>query len=165
MRIRSATTPLVLVALGSIVAGGSDALARTKPLVPAVVRAQTPQPSVQIDVLVIEASNGSGGIATALQSIPQLSRPPFSAYTQLALVDRTTVPLSATPASVPFGSGDSVSVAAAGLRPTGRWDVAVQLTRGGRTHDIHFGASPNTPFFTAVTTGPNTAIILGFIVH
>jgi hypothetical protein len=123
------------------------------------------QAATQIDVLVINGAAGSGGIGAGLQNLPQLARPPFSAYGTLTLVSRTTLPLGAAPATVQIPNGNSAQVTSAGRQPNGRYQVNVQLTLNGRTHAIQFAAAPGDPFFTAQTTGPNSALILGFVVH
>jgi hypothetical protein len=161
---------LASVAAVAVLGPPAHAIARSKPyrevMAPQPISlAQTPQPNTQIDVLVIEASNSGHGIAPELQNISQLTRPPFSAYSRLLLASHNTVPLGPTPSTVSLGGADSVTVAAPSIRPTGRYDVSVDVTRGGRTHNMHFGASPNTPFFTVLTTGESTARILLFIVH
>lgn len=125
----------------------------------------SPQPAAQIEVLVLQGSNGPGGIAPELRNLPQLARPPFSAYSQITLVSRTTLPLGPTARSISLPNGNSASVASQGRLPNGRYEVTVQLTIEGRTHNIQFSASPGDPFFTARSTGTNSALILGFIVR
>ncbi len=131
------------------------------------VNAQTPTPAAatQIDVLVINGSQGTGGIGAGLQNLPQLARPPFSSYGTLTLASRTTLALGATPATASIGGANSVQVTSSGRQPNGRYQVSVQLTLNGRTHAIQFAAAPGDPFFTAQTTGASSALILGFVVH
>ena len=163
-------TPLILSA---ILAAAPSVMARPKnpSAVPAIVtikQAATPTPTpttaTQIEVLVIEGTNGTGGIGAGLQELPQLTRPPFSAYTQMTLVSRTTVPLATTASSVPLPNG-SAAITSQGRLPNGRYQVTVLLTLAGRAHNLQFSTSPGDPFFTARATGPNGALILGFIVR
>jgi hypothetical protein len=142
------TVPIVLRPQLAAQAGGSPA-----------------QTATQIDVLVINGAAGNGGIGPGLQNLPQLTRPPFSAYGTLTLVSRTTLPLGTAPATVQIPNGNSAQVTSGGRQSNGRYQVNVQLTLNGRTHAMQFAAAPGDPFFTAQTTGPNNALILGFVVH
>jgi hypothetical protein len=130
----------------------------------AQIAAQSPQAAAQIEVLVLEGSNGTGGIAPGVAQLSQLRRPPFSAYPQITLVSRTTLPLGAAPSSVAVPGG-SASLTSEGRGPNGRYTVVVHVTQNGHTHDLRFAASPGDPFFTVRATGADRALILGFIVH
>lgn len=160
---------IALLATLCLVASPAQALGKKglPSLTSAQSTAQTPapQPSAQVEVLVLLGSNGPGGIAPGLQNLPQLTRPPFSAYSQITLVSRTTLPLGPTPHTVALPNGNSAAITSQGRLPNGRYEVTVQLTMSGRTHNIQFSATPGDPFFTARSTGPNSALILGFIVR
>ena len=127
--------------------------------------AQTPQPAAQIEVLLVNGTNGTGGIGPGLENLPQLTRPPFSAYSQLTLVSRSSQTLGTSPATVSIPNGNSAVITSPGRQANGRYQVNVQLTINGHTHGVQFAAAPGDPFFTAETTGPNSALILGFIIH
>ncbi len=133
--------------------------------VPAAARAQVPQAAARIDVLVINGSTGPGGIGAGLENLPQLREMPFSVYTRLNLVSRTTLPLGAAPATVSIPNGNSAVITSTGRAANGRYQVNVQLTLSGRSHAVSFAAAPGDPFFTAQTTGADSALILGFIVR
>jgi len=149
-----------------LIAGASFGQARTVDQGPAAV-ASTPTPtrSPSVEVLVIRASPGDGGVGSGLDGLPQLTRPPFSAYGQLDLVSRTTVTVSATAANVTLPNGDSVALTLVSRLPNGRYQIAMRLTLGGRVNALEFSASPGAPFFTARSTGGDTALVLGFVVQ
>lgn len=129
------------------------------------VGAAAPQPSSRIEVLVLEGSNGPGGIAAGLEGLPQLRRPPFNTYSQIALVSRSTQPLGNQPSTVSLPGGGSAEITLTNRAPNGRAAINVQITTGGRTHNLQFAATVNAPFFTVVSSANNRALILGFIVR
>lgn len=162
MKNRSAVTWMFALALALAPRAGS---AREPAQVAAQAPAPQPQAPAQIEVLVLQGSNGTGGIAAGLQNLPQLTRPPFSAYSQIDLVSRTTLPLGTNAQRVALPDGNSAAITSQGRLPTGRYEVTVQLSMQGRTHNIQFSATPGDPFFTARSTGAHSALILGFIVR
>lgn len=129
------------------------------------LRAQTPRAGTQIEVLVIQGSHGPGGIGAGLETLAQLREPPFAFYTHLTLVSRVTRPLGAVPVTVSIPGGSHAELTSTGRGSNGRYVVNVALTLDGRAHDVSFAAAPGDPFFTAHTTGADSALILGFIVH
>jgi hypothetical protein len=167
--MRSATTGVAGLLWAVLAVAPSHALGFPKrpPLAPrAQVLAQAPQPGSRIEVLVLEGSNGPGGIAPGLQNLRQLSRMPFRAYSQISVVSRTTLPLGAAPAqTVALPNGGNLQVTLSGRQPNGRFAVSVQLTHGGRTHNMDFAATVGDPFFTVRQTGAASALILGFIIR
>jgi hypothetical protein len=123
------------------------------------------QGAVHIEVMVIRASNGTGGIATPLRELSQLARPPFSVYTQMELLSRQTLPLGATPSQVSLPGGGSAEISSTGPVDHTRYEVTVTIRVGGRTNAAQFSATPGDPFFTVRSTGPANALILGFVVR
>src|SRR5689334_22807019 len=82
-------------------AGVAHAWPAKRPERVASARAQTPpaqapaqQPTApqttRLEVLVLEGSDGAGGVAPELNSLPQLRRPPFSSYSQISVASRST---------------------------------------------------------------------------
>jgi hypothetical protein len=124
-----------------------------------------PQASVRIEVLVLQGSTGPGGIAAGLENLPQLRRPPFSAYSQISVVSRTSQPLGPTPSTVPLPSGGHADITLSSRQPNGRFAVNVQVTMAGRTHNVQFAAAVNSPFFTVISHSADSALILGLIVR
>lgn len=127
--------------------------------------APPPAAEAHIEVLVLEATAGPGGIAPALASLPQLRQPPFSAYPQITLVSRTTLPLAGAPASAPLPNNATAGVVLARRTPEGRYAVGVTFTQGGHASRIEFLAAAGEPFFTVRSSRPERALIVGFIVR
>ncbi len=126
--------------------------------------APAPAPAARVEVLVLEATMGDGGVAGAVSQIPQLRNPPFSAYSQIAVITRTTLPLGASASNTPVPGG-AAAITLAGRSPEGRFSVNVAFTQGGATSRIEFVASAGEPFFTVRSSRPDRAVIIGFIVR
>lgn len=125
-----------------------------------------PSPSLaapSVEVLVLAASSGPGGIDPSLAGLPQLSRPPFNGFSRIAVVSRTTVSVPAQGTSVNFDGG-TVSLRPAGNAASGRASFATTIVLNGRTTTLTFAASRGEPFFTVRAAG-NGATIFGFIIH
>ena len=135
---------------------GPSAPAPAPPSAPAAAR---------IEVLVLEATAGAGGIAPSLASLPQLRQPPFSAYSQITVVSRTTLPLSSTPTSTALPNSSTAGVVLTSRGADGRFTVDVTFTQGGRASRIEFVAGAGEPFFTVRSSRPERALIIGFIVR
>ena len=99
-----------------------------------------PAAAAHIEVLVLEATAGAGGIAPSLANLPQLRQPPFSAYTQITVASRTTLALSSTPASTARPNGSTAGVVLTSRSADGRFTVGVTFTQGGRASRIEFVA-------------------------
>lgn len=128
----------------------------------APTNAQQPAGSPRIEVLVIDASTADGGVAQSLSWIPQLRQPPFNAFTQMRLISRATVPLTATPSTASLPGNRSATIALASLSPGHRYTVNVTFSTGG---NVQFVAGAGEPFFTVRASRPNRATILGFVVR
>jgi hypothetical protein len=156
---------IAAVMVSTLLANGAGAHATpTHPTASQRGAQAAPQAATQIEVLVINGASGNSGIGPGLENLPQLTRPPFSAYGTLTLVSRTSLPLGTAPANATLPNG-SAAITSSGRQPNGRYQVNVQLTLNGRTHAMQFAAAPGDPFFTAQTTGPDRALILGFVVR
>ncbi|MFO0586718.1 MAG: hypothetical protein U0441_04235 [Polyangiaceae bacterium] len=100
---------LGLVARGSLADGARPAPAP----VPAPAQTATPAAAVNMEVIVLHATNDGTGIDPKIGKIPELSKPPFSSYNSYKLLDRPKI-------SVTKGSQSTVKL------PNGR-DMAVML--------------------------------------
>lgn len=137
-----------------------------KPLPAAAPRlAQQPVPAARIEVLVLEATTGDGGVSAALANLPQLRQPPFSAYPQIAVITRTVLPLGATAVTTPLPNNATAGITLTRRSPEGRYTVDVAFTQGGNTSHIEFVAGAGEPFFTVRSSRPERAVIIGFIVR
>lgn len=127
--------------------------------------AQTPPAaSARIEVLVLEATMGPGGVASAVAHLPQLRQPPFASYTQIDQVSRTVLPLGAAESTATLPNG-AASITSAGRGPNGRYTVTVNFSGTSARSHIEFVAAPGEPFFTVRSSRPDRALIVGFIVR
>lgn len=145
-----------------LVRGRSHGLAPRSAQQPAPRSAQQPAGAPQVELLVIEASAGDGGVAQSLSWIPQLRQPPFNAFSQMRLISRNSLPLTATPATATLPGNRSATIALGSLSPGRRYTVNVTFSTGG---NVQFVAGAGEPFFTVRASRPDRATILGFIVR
>ncbi len=118
-----------------------------------------------IEVLVMDASMGDGGVAPEIAQLRHLHQPPFAGYTQISVVSRTILPLSTQEATQALPDGGTVGVSLVWHGRKGRYSVDCTLTHAGRTSRIQFVASPGEPFFTVRSGRPDHAQVIGFIVR
>jgi hypothetical protein len=123
-----------------------------------------PAAGTQIEVLVIDATSGAGGIDRGLAALSQLRRAPFNMFATMRLVSRSTLALAATPsrAALPDGTA-TVTLVSRGA--DGRYTFQVALAQGSRSGSLTFVASAGEPVFTVRSSRPDRAMILGFIVR
>jgi hypothetical protein len=127
--------------------------------------APAPAATAHVEVLVLEGSAGDAGVASSLSNLRQLRQPPFNTYPQISVLSRTTLSLSAAPATAALPNGGSARVTLAGRSPEGRYTVDVALVQGGQTSNIQFVVGSGEPFFTVRARRPDQALIFGFIVR
>ncbi len=125
--------------------------------------AQQPAVGTQVEVLVIDAGPGTGGIDPGLARLSQLRRAPFNMFTAMRLVSRSTLALGTTPARAELPDGSAtVSLVS---REGGRYTFQVALSQGSRGGNMTFVASAGEPVFTVRSNREGRAMILGFIVR
>ena len=127
--------------------------------------APAPAATAHVEVLVLEGSAGDAGVASSLSNLRQLRQPPFNTYAQISVLSRTTLSLSAAPATAALPNGGSARVTLAGRSPEGRYTVDVALVQSGQTSNIQFVVGSGEPFFTVRSRRPDQALIFGFIVR
>jgi len=132
--------------------------------VPTPAQRGAPQRAARIEILIIDAIALPGPSSPALDNIPQLRQPPFSAFGALRLVSRRTLPLTAEPQSTPLPNRRGELAVSLSGQTAGRYNVNVQFTRS-TTSTIQFVAAPGEPFFTVRAHRPDKALVLGFIVR
>ncbi|EYF05855.1 Hypothetical protein CAP_2856 [Chondromyces apiculatus DSM 436] len=74
----------------ALLSGAPLAVADEKPAPPA----QAAQAAVSADVVILHATNDGTGIDAKIGQMPELAKPPFSAYNSYKLLDRTSLSLS-----------------------------------------------------------------------
>jgi hypothetical protein len=124
--------------------------------------AQQPAAAPSVEVLVIEATTGDGGVAPVLANIPQLRQAPLNTFAQMRMVSRNTVALGPAAATTALPGNRSATITLASRSPENRYTVNVAFSTGG---SIQFVAGAGEPFFTVRASRPDRAIILGFIVR
>lgn len=92
--MRSLASALSVAALLLTMAafGSSDAAAQEKPAPPAP--AQAPQAAVSAEIVILHATNDGSGIDPKIGQMPELAKPPFSAYNSYKLLERTKLDLA-----------------------------------------------------------------------
>lgn len=153
----------VLVAVAMIPAAGAAVPRRPGHAQDQRAAQQPPAAGTQIEVLVIDAAAGPGGIDPGLAGLSQLRRAPFNVFASMRLVSRSTLPLGSSPsrAALPDGSA-TVSLVS---REGGRYTFQVALSQGSRGGNLTFVASAGEPVFTVRSSRADRAMILGFIVR
>jgi hypothetical protein len=117
-----------------------------------------------IDVVVMVGSHGNGGIAPALRGFTQLTRPPFTAFSQIDQVSRAQLPLNEqTAASVAIPNNGTIRITVGPAVRSRRVSVVVTITLGGRTHQTQYSVIPGDPFFLVHSTGVDSALIVRFV--
>lgn len=117
-----------------------------------------------VEVVVMAGSHGSGGIAASLRGYTQLTRPPFTAFSQIDQVSRAQLPLNEqTPASIAIPNNGTIRVSVGTGVRSRRVSVVVTITLGGRTHQSQYSVIPGDPFFLVHSTGVDSALIVRFV--
>ena len=96
--------------------------------------------------------------------LTQLTRAPFTAFSQTEQVSRAQLALSEqTPATIAIPNNGMIRVS---LSPTPRGrrvSVVVAITLGGRTHQSQYSVVAGDPFFLVHSTGVDSALIVRFV--
>jgi|LNFM01.1.fsa_nt_gb hypothetical protein len=144
--------------------GNADRAAQARP--PSAPDAGAPRASTgisSIEVVVMAGSHGAGGIAQELRGYSQLSRPPFSAFSQIELVSQRQLPLGEqTPGTIAIPNDGTIRVSLGAARGR-RSSVLVTITLGGRTHQSQYSVVAGDPFFLVHSTGVDSALIVRFV--
>ena len=124
-----------------------------------------------IDILVLHATNqpGPGSIAPSIANMPQLKRPPFSAYntyTQLARQSMTLV--KGTPASYTLINGRILQITLTNVLPGPRYEISAAINQPGGGPYINLlrvTSPPNDTFFVAGQQYQGGVLVIGFTLH
>ncbi|MCC6553890.1 MAG: hypothetical protein IT372_12845 [Polyangiaceae bacterium] len=102
----SALTAIVALALG---AGSTVAVAQDQPAPPAP--AEAPEGAVAAEIVILHATNDGSGIDSKIGKMPELERPPFSAYNSYKLLERGNLSLAkAKPTTTKLPNGSVLQV-------------------------------------------------------
>jgi hypothetical protein len=120
---------------------------------------------------VLHATNqpGPGSIAPSIANMPQLKRPPFSAYntyTQLAKQSLTLV--KGTPQNYSLINGRIVQITLTNVLPGPRYEISAAINQPGGGPYINLlrvTSPPNDTFFVAGQQYQGGVLVIGFTLH
>jgi hypothetical protein len=143
------------------VLGGSTSTSRTFGIAEAYAQAPA---AVAAEVMVMHATQEpSGSIDPRIGNMPQLTKPPFSAYNTYKLLDKKSVAVErGKSASYALPNGRTLQINAEPL-PNKTYKVQASISRpegGAFLKLLEVTASPNEPFFVAGQTyGKGTLVV------
>lgn len=108
--------------------------------------------SGEVMVLLATQADGARAIDPAIGALPQLSKPPFNAYSHWKQVDRKTVTLErAKSTTVSFANGRTLQLTYSELAADKRYRVAAAVLRedGSPLQKVNVVAAAQEPFFLA----------------
>jgi hypothetical protein len=122
---------------------------------------------VQGEIMILHATQqaGSGSIDPQIGSLPQLKKPPFSAYNTYKLVGRTTLPLEKGKLQTTTLVNKRVlQVTLVDTTPDKRYRVAAAINQPGGSAFLKLlevTAGPNEPFFVAGQSHEGGILVIG----
>jgi hypothetical protein len=159
--------------VGLLFAGGSVAVAGDKTRAAPSASAETDAPPAVIhaEVIVLHATNSAAGIDPKIGRMPELEKPPFSAYDSYKLLDRAQVVLTkgnATTTKLPNGSELMVTMKAE-LAPAKKGEpkkyvVSASIRKEGGSSFLpllEVNAKPGDTFFVAGQKYQGGILVIG----
>jgi hypothetical protein len=121
------------------------------------------------EVIVLLATQADGGrsVDAAIGAIPQLSKPPFNAYSQWKLVDRKTVSLErGKGTNVAVANGRTLQLTYSDLTADKRFRVSAAMMRedGSSLQKVNVVAATQEPFFLAGQKYQGGTLFIGITV-
>jgi len=126
---------VALVGASTAIAAGEPKPAAPKPRAVASASASASASAqvvaqVPAEIMVLHATNTDGGIDPSIGSLPQLKRPPFSAYNTYRLLGRHAITLTtARPDSTTLPNGRVLRTALKGALADGKYRVSASISR------------------------------------
>ncbi|MDP3278313.1 MAG: hypothetical protein Q8Q09_24205 [Deltaproteobacteria bacterium] len=162
--IQALTAKLLGLAVWLSASSGMAQAARPTPRVQRqLAQNAAPVALARVELTVMSASNGQGGVDPRLQAFPQLTRPPFSAFSKIEFVSQLARPLTGTTARFPIPNEGTVTVSQGPNTRGRRLTLVVTIQLGGRSHQTQFSVAPGDPFFLAHSLGADNALVLRFV--
>jgi hypothetical protein len=130
-----------------------------------------PAATVTAEVMVLHATQqpGPGSIDPSIGNMPQLKRPPFSAYNTYKLLAKQSLGLSkGTPATYTLVNGRVLQVTLQDVTPDHRYKIAAAINQPGGSAYLKLlevTAAPNETFFVAGQQYQGGVLIIGFTLH
>lgn len=121
--------------------------------------------SVNAEILVLHATQvpGKGAIDERIGNMPQLSKPPFSAYNQYKLLDKKVLPLEkGKPASFGLVNGRNLQLSLSDVKDN-RFHVSASISQASGADYLKLlevAAALNEPFFVAGQTYQQGNLVL-----
>ncbi len=136
-------------------------------------QAQPPPQTVTVEVMVLHATTqpGPGTIDPTIGNMPQLRRPPFSAYNSYRLIGKQSLTLvRGTPTQFTMINGRVLQVTLMNVTvgPQGpRYEIAAAILQPGGVPFLstRVTSPPNETFFVAGQQFQGGVIVLGFTLH
>lgn len=129
----------------------------------------TPQATLEVMVLHATMQPGAGSIDPTIGNLPQLRRPPFSAYnTYKLLAKQQLVLVKGTPATYTLVNGRVLQITLTNVLPGPRYEIAAAINQPGGNAYLNLlrvTTPPNETFFVAGQQYRGGVIIIGFTLH
>jgi len=130
-----------------------------------------PAQTVTAEVMVLHATQqpGAGSIDPSIGNMPQLKRPPFSAYNTYKLLAKQSLALTkGTPVTYTLANGRVLQVTLQDVTADHRYKVAAAINQPGGSAYLKLlevTAAPNETFFVAGQQYQGGVLIIGFTLH
>jgi hypothetical protein len=130
-----------------------------------------PGQTVTAEVMVLHATQqpGAGSIDPSIGNMPQLKRPPFSAYNTYKLLAKQSLALSkGRPVTYTLANGRVLQVTLQDVTADHRFKVAAAINQPGGSAYLKLlevTAAPNETFFVAGQQYQGGVLIIGFTLH
>lgn len=127
--------------------------------------AEEKAPRAEVMVLHATQKDGKGEIDPQIGKLPQLKKPPFSAYNSYKLLDKVTLALKkGSPVAHALANGRRLTVKYVEKTKDGRYRVSTAIDKpGGKTYlkSFEVTAAPNEPFFVAGQSYDGGILVVG----
>ncbi len=155
-------------AFGVVHAPSSNGTSRTSLGWVAEARADAPA-AVNTEIMVMHATQeAAGSIDPRIGSMPQLTKPPFSAYNAYKLLDKKIVPVErGKTASYALPNGRTLQVSVE-PQPNKLYKVSASISRpegGAFLKLLEVTAAPNEPFFVAGQTYGKGSLVVAITIR
>jgi hypothetical protein len=148
---------------------GLAALVATAGFVTVTIPEAHAQPKLaSAEIMVLHATqvaDGKGSIDPAVGSMPQLKKPPFSAYNTYKLLDKKSLPLEkGKSVEYPIVNGRVLQVTLLDVTPEKRFRISAAISQPGGPAFLKLlevTAAANEPFFVAGQSYNDGILVLG----
>lgn len=132
--------------------------------------AGAPQPAlVPAEIMVLHATNADAGIDPGISSLPQLRKPPFSAYNTYRLIARQSITLSPTkPDTTKLPNGRVLRTMLVAVLPNDRYRISASISQPQPDAGEHsflplleVTAKSGETFFVAGQSYPGGVLVVG----